>query len=167
MPTVSMNRLLRALSAKADPDSPDQFPLAPLLGAAGLIVTAISFALLAHTTDIGATRMTPGAAAQSRALQLIERADGSLVIRDATQNQDLKTFPKSEDNFIRVVAHSLALQRKTANIAADAPYVLSHLEDGQNTLTDTATGRVILVSAFGPGNSNVFASLLTLGNTSP
>ena len=167
MPTVSMNRLLRALSAKADPDSQTQFPLAPLLGAAGLIMTAISFAFLARTTNIGATRMTPVAAAQSRTVQLIEQADGSLVIRDATKNQDLKTFPKSEDNFIRVVAHSLALQRKTANIPIDAPYILSHLEDGQNILTDTATGRVILVSAFGPGNSQVFASLLTLGNTTP
>ena len=158
--SISVNRLLRVLSSNID--APRPFPLAPLLGAAALLLTTIVFAYLARTTDFGATRMTPSPAAQSRVLQLIEQDDGKLVIRDAEKNLDIKVFAKREDNFIRVITHSLTLQRKTANVPLDAPYVLSRLEDGLNTLTDTATGRVIMLSAFGPGNSQTFASLLTM-----
>lgn len=137
-----------------------QFPKWVLIAAACLIAFTASFAYLARTTDIGATRLTPAPAVSSVELQFITSADGTLAIRDVQRNIDLKTLSPQSDGFIKIVLRSLAYERNLKGIEANATVRLSLLQDDQMILEDLATGRIITVGAFGWGNKAVFTELL-------
>lgn len=138
----------------------EPFPRIVLIGAAILISITFMFAYLARQHEIGSTRMTPAAAVGSIEFRFVTREDGTVAIHDVQRNTDIKTLSPQSDGFIKIVMKSLAHERKVTKVDLDAPVRLSHLVDGQTILEDLATGRIILISAFGWGNKEVFAELL-------
>ena len=138
------------------------FPRGVLIGAGALITAAMLAAYTARTTDVGATRLQPAAAIESRDLRFSDLADGSVAVRDVRLDRDIKILSPTSNGFVKVVLRDLALGRRQLGIGSEPPFRLSRLIDGQAILTDTATGRIVTLTAFGAGNAEAFTHLLSL-----
>lgn len=98
---------------------------------------------------------------QSRRLRFFDRADGAVVIHDVTLGKTASVIePGQETGFIRGVMRGLARERRMHGIGDGPPFTLTLWQDGQLSLTDSATGRSIEMTAFGSSNRAAFAALL-------
>ncbi|MES2905001.1 MAG: photosynthetic complex assembly protein PuhC [Pseudomonadota bacterium] len=98
---------------------------------------------------------------QSRSLRFIDRADGAVVIQDVAKGSTAAVIaPGEKTGFIRGVMRGLARERRMHGIDDGPPFTLTLWQDGQLSLTDTATGRSIEMTAFGTANRASFAALL-------
>lgn len=98
---------------------------------------------------------------QSRSLRFIDRADGAVVIQDVAKDSTAAVIaPGEKTGFIRGVMRGLARERRMHGIGNEPPFTLTLWQDGQLSLTDTATGRSIEMTAFGTANRASFAALL-------
>jgi putative photosynthetic complex assembly protein len=129
----------------------------------GLLLSILA-AYAARTTDVGATRMTPGPSVEARDLKFATLADGALSIVDVERNAEIRRLAAKSDGFIKIVLRGIQLERNLVAAPLDAPLRLSRLTDGQLILEDHSTGRIITISAFGPGNRDAFAELLKAGS---
>ena len=137
----------------------DRGNLPPLL--AGL-------AVICGTLFLVGGRQAPSVEVRGAERPAIERlvhfddvSDGSVVIRDAQNNQVLARFPVAEGGFVRGSIRALARERRQEGQGREAPFRLASWADGQLTLDDAATGRRIDLTAFGATNAGVFLRLLT------
>ena len=142
-------------------------PRSALIGAAALVL----FALFA-TSVMRIAKIPPAASpvllreqAQiqpitSRDLRFIDRADGAVVIVDARGTTASVVAPGETTGFIRGVMRGLARERRAMGIGDGPPFTLTLWRDGELSLTDTATGRAIELTAFGTTNRATFAALL-------
>lgn len=101
-----------------------------------------------------------GTVLQSRSLQFVDRADGAVVVHDAADGSLIKVLEPGSNGFIRGVLRGLARDRAAREVGEQPPFELTHWSDGRLTLTDTATGQVIDLRAFGTTNVGAFAQLL-------
>ena len=100
----------------------------------------------------------------TRNLRFADRADGAVVITDADHGDTAMIIaPGQQTGFIRGVMRGLARDRRTRGIGHQPPFQLSLWPDGQLSLTDTATGRSIELTAFGSTNRASFLPLLKAG----
>lgn len=98
---------------------------------------------------------------KSRDLRFIDRADGAVVILDAGKGGTASIIePGQQTGFIRGVMRGLARDRHMRGIGNGPPFTLTLWRDGELSLTDTATGRSIEMTAFGSTNRASFAALL-------
>ena len=98
---------------------------------------------------------------KSRTLRFVDRADGAVVIEDAGKGGVASIIaPGQETGFIRGVMRGLARERRSHGIGNGPPFDLTLWKDGELSLTDTATGRTIELTAFGSTNRASFAVLL-------
>jgi putative photosynthetic complex assembly protein len=142
-------------------------PRGLLIGSGIMVAIALATAYIARTTDYGATRLQPDTVVKSRDLTFLTAPDGTLNIRDVTLGQTLQTLTAKSDGFIKVVLRDLTQQRAMVGADASAPYKLSQHSDGQLTLEDYATKRIITLTAFGKVNTQVFGNLLKSGSSAP
>ena len=104
---------------------------------------------------------------QSRSLRFIDRADGAVVIKDVARGTTASVIQPGElTGFIRGVMRGLARERRMHGIGDGPPFTLTLWKDGQLSLTDSATGRSIEMTAFGSANRAAFAALLPARKTS-
>ncbi len=97
----------------------------------------------------------------SRDLRFLDRRDGAVVIRDArTGGTAWIIEPGEKTGFIRGVMRGLARERRASGIGDAPPFNLTLWRDGELSLTDSATGRTIELTAFGTTNRATFAALL-------
>lgn len=107
------------------------------------------------------------AAVASRDLRFLDRADGAVVIQDARTGRAASVIRAGEKTgFIRGVMRGLARDRRARGIGEAPPFNLTLWRDGELSLTDSATGRSIELTAFGSTNRAAFAALLPKGPTS-
>lgn len=143
-----------------------------------LAVSLVLFALIA-TTIVRIAGIPPAASpvlmraqaniapVQSRTLRFTDRADGAVVIEDVTLGQTASVIePGQQTGFIRGVMRGLARERRMHGVGDGPPFTLTLWADGQLSLTDTATGRSIEMTAFGSSNRAAFAALLPKAPTS-
>ena len=105
-------------------------------------------------------------AVASRDLRFFDRADGAVVIEDADRGGAASVIePGQQTGFIRGVMRGLARERKMRGIGERPPFNLTLWRDGELSLTDSATGRSIELTAFGAANRAAFAALLGRGRT--
>ncbi len=64
------------------------------------------------------------------------------------------------NGFLRGVLRGMVRERRSSDIGAQVPFVLTRWADGRLSITDPAIGRQINLEVFGPTNSSVFAQLL-------
>ncbi len=143
---------------------PVYFPRGPLLAAAGLVAFALLAATIGRIAGAGVEQPL-AASVSSRLLRFEDRADGAVVIYDATTNPtDVGATPievaTGQNGFLRGVLRGFARTRKADEVGPVAPFQLTAYEDGRLTLVDPATGRHADLGAFGPDNVAVFAKLL-------
>ena len=101
------------------------------------------------------------AVVESRSLRFVDRADGAVVIEDVGRGGVASVIePGQQTGFIRGVMRGLARERRMHGIGNAPPFTLTLWRDGELSLTDSATGRSIELTAFGSTNRAAFAALL-------
>lgn len=130
------------------------------------ILVALFLAVAGSLGAAAVGRMYPqstlptGQTVMVRELLFADGADGSVVVRQAGQDQPIAEL-SGEQGFLRGTLRGLARTRKAEGIGQGVPFRLVAWADGRLTLEDPATGRVLDLSAFGPMNTAVFGRLLT------
>jgi putative photosynthetic complex assembly protein len=145
--------------------SDDSFPRLPLIGAGLLVAFTIGSIATMRLTGAGASPEVAAPARIVRDLRFEDRPDGAVAVFDASDNAQFAELGQGEDGFVRGVLRSFARERRINEAAitsarAGAPFRLSLMTDGQLTIQDMATGRLLVLNAFGSTNSGAFAALL-------
>lgn len=149
-------------------DHANNLPRGTVLGA-GLMVlfslAAVSAVRVAHIPPAASPEAMRAqahiGAVKSRNLRFIDRADGAVLIEDADRGRVASIIPPGQQTgFIRGVMRGLARERRSHGIGDGPPFRLTMWQDGELSLTDSATGRSIEITAFGSTNRESFALLL-------
>ncbi len=140
-----------------------RFPGIILAATAIVLVMSMIAAYVARTTDIGATRLSVAPAVESRDLRFVDLPNAEVSVVDAVTSREIKVLTPDSHGFIKIVLKDLAQQRAMLGIGQGPPFRLSRLTDDTMILTDTATGRIITLNAFGNSNALAFKPLLDAG----
>ena len=146
----------------------DMLPRGTVMIAGALVIFALAATSIVRITGTPAAASpvamrTEGkiAAISSRRLRFLDRADGAVVIQDVGTGQTASIIHAGEKTgFIRGVMRGLARDRRSRGIGDAPPFELTLWRDGELSLTDSATGRSIELTAFGTANRAAFAALL-------
>ncbi len=149
-------------------DHHDMLPRGTIVLAAALMLFALAVTSIVRIAGIPPAASPVMMRAQagieplrSRTLRFVDRADGAVVIEDVTRGSTAAVIaPGEKTGFIRGVMRGLARERRMHGIGDGPPFTLTLWKDGQLSLTDTATGRSIEMTAFGTANRAAFAALL-------
>ena len=152
----------------------DMLPRGTLITAGALVLFAF-----AATATVRLAHIPPAASpvlmrqaehlvpVEQRNLRVIDRADGAVVIEDADKGENASIIaPGQTTGFIRGVMRGLARERRSRGIGNQPPFNLALYRDGELSLTDSATGRSIELTAFGSTNRASFLALLPKGTAS-
>ncbi len=137
-------------------------PKAGVFAAAALVLFALTAVTTVRITGVGGVHMTLPAALESRDLQFEDGKNGAVLVFDARDHQLVDTLAPGSNGFIRVVLRGLARERRLGDIGSQPPFRLTRYAGGQITLTDTSTGKLIDLGAFGSSNAEAFARLMNL-----
>ena len=149
----------------------DMLPLGALITACALVLFAFAATATVRIAQIpaaaspvsmrAASHMLP---VEQRNLRFIDRADGAVVIEDVDKGDNASIIePGQKTGFIRGVMRGLARERRAHGIGNQPPFNLALYADGELSLTDSATGRSIELTAFGSTNRASFMALLPKG----
>lgn len=145
----------------------DMLPRGTLVIACALVLFALaatSIVRIAHippsASPVLMREQAHIAAVKSRDLRFVDRADGAVVISDVKGGVAEVIAPGQKTGFIRGVMRGLARERRAHGIGDGPPFNLTLWRDGELSLTDSATGRAIELTAFGSSNRATFAALL-------
>jgi putative photosynthetic complex assembly protein len=136
------------------------FPRGALVAACLMIVLSLTAATLARTTGIGRDEPVLAAAQTTRTVQFADRADGAVVVTDATNGREVAVLAPGTNGFVRGVMRGLARNRRLAGIGDVPPFQIIQRVDGRLDLVDPSTGRDIALEAFGHTQVEAFAMLL-------
>lgn len=129
--------------------------------AVAVLMAITAFAIVARRSgvDIYSAHTIP--AAESRQLVFKDMADGGIEIIDAVSRAQVGVIaPDQEQSFVRMTMRSMAQHRKHAGIGNRDPFTLARSPEGILTLDDPATGRKLVLDAFGSLNVAEFAKLM-------
>ena len=94
-------------------------------------------------------------------LRFTDSRDGAVVNEDVDRHAIASVIePGQKTGFSRGVMRGLARERRSRGIGDQPPFNLSLWRDGELSLTDSATGRSIELTAFGSTNRAAFLALL-------
>ena len=134
-------------------------PRGPLIAGIGLLLVT-----LAVTDGFGLVGGAGAAQAEPpllmREFRFEDRADGAILARDAATGATVAEFAPGTNGFARGTLRALARGRKQAELGQETPFRLAAWRDGRVTLEDTATGREVVLNAFGETNKDAFLRLL-------
>ncbi len=136
-------------------------PRAVLVGASALIGFALILTLGARLSDIGTVHMPKEQVVEALSLRFEDRDDGSVAVRDASDNRVIYVVAPGTNGFIRATLRGLVRERKREGIGPDTPFTLTHWSDGTMSLEDSTIGRRVSLEAFGPTNAQAFATLFS------
>ena len=142
-------------------------PRGALIGAAAVLLFTMAMAgatrlgLIPHSADPIASRSAQNVApAQSRELRFADRADGAVVVTDASTGETVKVIEFGQGGFLRATMRRMAKARAAAGIGASPPFKLTLWENGALSLSDPQTRRTAEIHGFGADHSKVFADML-------
>ena len=150
------------------PASPTMLPRGTLMLAGALVAFAFTSTVIVRVAGIPAAASPAALRAEahiapvaSRSLRFVDRVDGAVVIQDVAKGAVASVIePGQQTGFIRGVMRGLARERRMHGVGDGPPFTLTLWRDGELSLTDTATGRSIEMTAFGSANRASFAALL-------
>ena len=97
--------------------------------------------------------------AAARLVSFSDLPDGSVAIYAAGTATVIDSIAPRGAAFLRTTIRALDGVRARENIGEAAPFKLTSLDNGHLELTDTATGQMIDLEAFGPSNEGQFAQV--------
>lgn len=135
-----------------------------LVVASLLLVIAVRAGVLAPASTPAGLRAAAAIEPEStRLLRFADQEDGTVLIEDAGDGATIARIGREDGGFIRGVMRGLARERRMNGIGAEPPFRLTLWRSGELSLTDTETGRIIELGAFGPDNRAAFVRLLEPG----
>lgn len=146
----------------------ERFPVGALYGAAGMIgitmalVFGMRFGIVERPQTAPQHRVEAKVRiVDERQFRFADRADGALVVTDATNNTVAMILePGSNSGFIRGTMRGLMRERMLHEVDRKGPVTITQWADGALTLTDPSTGRIIELGSFGNTNRAAYAALL-------
>ncbi|MCG6204813.1 phosphonate-binding protein [Rhodopseudomonas sp. HC1] len=135
-------------------------PKGALIGAAAIVLFAIGAGATVRLTGYGHSHMTPPAVVESMDLTFEDSSNGLVNIYRANDHTLVRVIHPGESGFVRVAMRGLARERMVAGVGSEPPFVLARHSNGQYTLTDTATRKVLDLNAFGADNLRAFSQLM-------
>ena len=97
-----------------------------------------------------------------RQFRFADRADGALLVTDATDNSLAMVLePGSNSGFIRGTMRGILRERMLHEVDRNGPVKITQWADGALTLTDPSTGRILELGSFGHTNRAAYAVLLS------
>ncbi|HEX8554910.1 MAG TPA: photosynthetic complex assembly protein PuhC [Sphingomonas sp.] len=147
---------------------PDMLPQGTLMLAGALVFFAFASTAIVRIAGIPPAASPAALRTQakiapvaSRSLRFVDRADGAVVIEDVGNGGIASVIePGQQTGFIRGVMRGLARERRMHGVGNQPPFTLTLWRDGELSLTDSATGRSVELTAFGSSNRAAFAALL-------
>lgn len=141
----------------------EKVPLPFLIAAGGLIALTLGLIGLARLTGYGEARVADHQAVAMRDLRFEDRASGAVAVYAEPGARLVTEIEPGAGGFLRGTLRALVRERRQRGIAGEVPFRLARAADGTLILGDPATGRRIVLGAFGPANAGVFAGLLDKG----
>jgi putative photosynthetic complex assembly protein len=134
-----------------------------LLGLALLVVLSLTAVGSVRLVGKGDSSLLPtnARAIDSRDLRFVDLGKGKVGIYDWDDGGLVRTLQPGDENFIRGVIRGFARERRMDEVDHEQPFRISRLDDGQLTLEDLATHRMLVLQAFGTTNAKAFESLLS------
>lgn len=142
-------------------------PKEALIGAGALLASmlaltaAVSWGLLPQEAnpriERAAAQVQP---ALERQLHFVDRADGAVVVTDASTGAVVKIIGFGEEGFTRATVRRLAKLRTKAAIGPGQPFTLTKWGNGALSLTDPATGEDAELQGYGADHTAHFEELL-------
>ena len=122
---------------------------------------AVSLGIIPKSADPTLSRAAEHISpAKSRELRFADRADGAVIVSDATSGETVKVIEFGQGGFVRATLRRMAKARAAAGIGAEPPFKLVLWENGALSLSDPETGREAEIQGFGADHSKVFAEML-------
>jgi putative photosynthetic complex assembly protein len=149
------------------PDRQEKVPLPFLLGAGALVALTLGLIGVARLTGYGEAMVPEQEAVAMRDLRFEDRASGAVAVYAQPENRLVAEVEPGTNGFLRGTLRALVRERRQRGIGDDVPFRLIRAADGSLMLGDPATGRRIVLGAFGPTNADAFAGLLTAGRKQP
>lgn len=143
------------------------FPRGMLIAVAAMVGLSMLFAASASLWDFGATRIEYAPVTDSRDLVFKDLQNGSVGVVDAVRSEQIAEVKPGQDGFVRVVMRSMARDRAVRGVGSDVAFRLARHADDMLSLTDLATGEVVMLNAFGAMNTKAFEPFLAMGRTKP
>lgn len=142
-------------------------PRGALIGAAAVLLFSMAMAgatrvgWIPHSADPDASRAAQKVQpAKSRELLFADRADGAVVVTDASTGENVKVVEFGQGGFLRATMRRMAKTRIAAGQGAELPFKLTLWENGALSLSDPQTGREAEIHGFGADHSKIFADML-------
>ncbi|MFN6933645.1 MAG: photosynthetic complex assembly protein PuhC [Tsuneonella sp.] len=142
-------------------------PREALIAAAALLATvmaltgAVSWGLLPQEANPELSRAAANVAPdEQRLLRFADRADGAVVVTDATTGETVKTIGFGEEGFTRATLRRLAKRRLEKGVGSEPPFELTRWDNGALSLRDPQTGEVAEIHGYGADHSAAFAEML-------
>jgi putative photosynthetic complex assembly protein len=151
---------MRATSTET-PANVSALPRGVLIGASALVGMALLLTFVARVSDIGTVHMPKEKVVQALSLRFEDRDDGSVAVRDASNDRVIYTVAPGTNGFIRATLRGLVRERKREGIGPETPFTLTHWSDGTLSIADSTIGRRVSLDAFGPTNAEAFAQLFS------
>jgi putative photosynthetic complex assembly protein len=142
-------------------DVHEKVPLPFLIAAGGLVALTLGLIAAAQLTGFGETMLPEMEPVAMRELRFEDRANGAVAVYAAPEGRFVTEVEPGAGGFLRGTLRALVRERRQRGIGEEVPFRLIRAADGSLMLGDPATGRRILLGAFGPSNAGVFAGLLT------
>ncbi|QDL96452.1 phosphonate-binding protein [Rhodopseudomonas palustris] len=139
-------------------------PKGVLIAAAAVVLFTIAAAATTSLTGIGHSKMTPPAMVESLDLNFEDSPDGAVLVYRSADRQLVASLQPGQSGFVRVVMHGMARERQKSGIGSTPSFQLARYVNGQYTLTDPVTKKVIDLNAFGADNLRAFAQLMPAGD---
>lgn len=141
------------------------FPMAPLLGAAALVVVALLGVAAFRASGLETTRVAESPVVSQGEFRFEDQDDGSILVLAGRDGSVIETVAPGTNGFLRGTLRGLARERRRQGFGPEQPFRLVGHADGRLTLIDPATGRRVDLEAFGPTNAGVFVRLLNTRRT--
>ncbi|NKC33809.1 photosynthetic complex assembly protein PuhC [Falsiroseomonas selenitidurans] len=129
--------------------------------AGGLLVLATLVLVVAPPILPPQQAEAPSVALAQRDLHFADRADGAVVVTDAATGREVTLIAPGQGGFVRGTLRGLVRERRREEAGREAPFRLTAWHNGQLTLQDRATGRLLDLTGFGQTNAEAFLSFLS------
>lgn len=140
---------------------PERIPPPLLFGAAAMVVASVVGVGVSQVANIGAQETSAPYVVESVTVLFRDEPDGGVGVYDFESGDTIKIFAPETGGFVRTAMRAVARTRKIEGAGPEAPFELARTAEGRLLLTDTLTGAMVSLEAFGDENAHEFAQLLS------
>ncbi|ABC21419.1 photosynthetic complex assembly protein PuhC [Rhodospirillum rubrum] len=125
------------------------FPRGLKIATLGLVLLTFGLIGFSRLTDVGHSTLPAATAEGSAWISFLPRENGDVAVVERDSAREIAILASGDNNFAVGMLRGLARQRARIGVAATDPYELTRWTDGRLTMTDPATGHIIVANAFG------------------